>query len=259
MVPELLYRSRTNSHIHHKQEALRDHAMQAGNAPEQEQTPSAAPSDRARIRRAAERASYDEETVHAIVDAAWLCHVSFACPDVLCLPTVCWRVDDKLYIHGSNGSRMMKHLASGAPSCVAITHLDGLVMARSAFSHSMNFRSVVVHGAFEVVAEDDKPAILHALMEHIAKGRGDEARKPDANELKATTVLGISLHESSAKVRNWGPRDKEEDQALPVWAGVLPMGEARLPAISEPGCTQPLPAFAQAWSAQGTFKAEVLP
>jgi nitroimidazol reductase NimA-like FMN-containing flavoprotein (pyridoxamine 5'-phosphate oxidase superfamily) len=154
-----------------------------------------------------------------------------------------------LYIHGSNGSRMMKHLASGAQACVAITHLDGLVMARSAFSHSMNFRSVVIHGAFAAVAEADKPAVLHALMEHIVKGRARDARPPDANELKATTVLGIPLHEAAAKVRDWGPRDNEDDMALPVWAGVLPIHQWHGQAVTEPGCDAPMPAYAQAWSA----------
>lgn len=207
------------------------------------------PSERARIRREADRGHYDTANIHAIVDDAWLCHVAFACPDVLCLPTACWRVDDQLYIHGSNGSRMMKHLASGAPACVAITHLDGLVMARSAFSHSMNFRSVVIHGHFTAVADEAKPAVLAALMAHIAQGRAQDSRPPDANELKATTVLGISLHEASAKIRNWGPKDNEDDLALPFWAGVLPLRQQHLPAISEPGHEGRLPAYAQSWSA----------
>jgi len=209
------------------------------------------PSERARVRRAHERAHYDEATVHAILDEAWLCHVAFACPDVLCLPTACWRVGDRLYIHGSNGSRMMKHLASGAPACVTVTHLDGLVMARSAFSHSMNYRSVVIHGAFDVVSEQDKPAVLHALMEHIAVGRGQDSRAPDAHELKATTVLGIPLWEAAAKIRNWGPRDKEEDMALPVWAGVLPLTVQRLPAITDAASQVALPGYIQTWLDQG--------
>ncbi len=208
------------------------------------------PSERARVRRAADRGHYDAATIQAIVDDAWLCHVAFACPDVLCLPTACWRVGDQLYIHGSNGSRMMKHLASGAPACVAITHLDGLVMARSAFSHSMNFRSVVIHGHFTEVADEAKPTVLAALMEHIAQGRAKDSRPPDANELKATTVLGISLHEAAAKIRNWGPKDKDEDLALPFWAGVLPLRQQQLPAISESGFEGPLPAYAQSWSVQ---------
>lgn len=206
------------------------------------------PSERTRVRRAGERGHYDTATVHAIVDDAWLCHVAFACPDVLCLPTVCWRVNDTLYIHGSNGSRMMKHLGSGAPTCVTITHLDGLVMARSAFSHSMNYRSVVIHGEFEVVNEADKPAVLQALMEHIAQGRGSDARAPDQNELKATTVLGISLKEAAAKIRNWGPKDKEEDLDLPVWAGVLPLTQQRHPPQADDGMDIALPAYLSNWT-----------
>lgn len=209
-----------------------------------------APSERTRVRRAAERAHYDENTVHAIIDEAWVCHIAFACPDLICLPTTCWRVADKLYIHGSNGSRMMKHLASGAPACVTITHLDGLVMARSAFSHSMNYRSVAIHGAFEVVPEDDKPAVLHALMAHITPGRETDSRIPDANELKATTVLGISLHESVAKIRNWGPRDNDDDLALPHWAGVLPLMTQRLAPITHPQSHGAVPDYVQQWLSQ---------
>lgn len=207
------------------------------------------PSARSRVRRAAERAHYDEATVHAIVDAAWVCHVAFADGDnVLCIPTASWRVGHTLYVHGSNGSRMMKRLAEGAPACVTITHLDGLVMARSAFSHSMNYRSVVIHGCFSVVAEADKPAVLDALMDHIAPGRREHARAPDASELKATTVLGIPLFEAAAKIRDWGPRDKDEDLALPVWAGVLPLREQRLPAVAEPGFDGPAPRYVDLWS-----------
>jgi nitroimidazol reductase NimA-like FMN-containing flavoprotein (pyridoxamine 5'-phosphate oxidase superfamily) len=241
MVPDVLYLSGLDTYFHCS--GKQRHAMNQ----DQQTADTPPPSDRARIRRASERGHYDSATIHAIVDDAWLCHVSFACPDVLCLPTACWRVGDKLYIHGSNGSRMMKHLASGAPACVAITHLDGLVMARSAFSHSMNFRSVVIHGAFEVVPDADKVEILHALMEHIAPGRSRDARAPDANELKATTVLGIPLREAAAKIRAWGPKDNEEDMALPVWAGVLPIAEQHLPAISELGFDGPMPAYISAW------------
>jgi uncharacterized protein len=214
----------------------------------QDRTP---PSERSRVQRTPERAHYDRTTIHAIVDAAWVCHVAFACPDVMCIPTASWRVGDKLYIHGSNGSRMMKHLASGAAACVTITLLDGLVMARSAFSHSMNYRSVVIHGCFEEVSDADKPAVLNALVEHIVPGRAQDARPADSKELNATTVLGISLREAAAKIRNWEPRDKEGDLNLPVWAGVLPLREQRLPAISAPGCAQPVPGYVQDWIDSG--------
>jgi nitroimidazol reductase NimA-like FMN-containing flavoprotein (pyridoxamine 5'-phosphate oxidase superfamily) len=210
-----------------------------------------APSERARVRRPGDRACYDQAAIHAIVDDAWLCHVAFACPDVLCLPTVCWRIGDMLYIHGSNGSRMMKHLASGAPACVSITHLDGLVMARSAFSHSMNYRSVVIHGAFEAVSDAHKPAVLNALVEHIAKGRSLHARPSDESELKATTVLGIPLHEAAAKSRTGGPKDKDDDLALPAWAGVLPLRQQRLAPLPEPGFDGETPAYVSAWASLG--------
>ena len=189
-------------------------------------------SARVTVRRAAERGHYDAATVHAIVDAAWLCHVAFTdtrgqAPDSepfsVNLPTACWRVGDRLYIHGSNGSPMMKRLAAGVSACVAITHLDGLVLARSAFSHSMNFRSVVAYGCFEVVADTDKPAVLAAFMERLIPGRQAEVREGDDSELKATLVLSMPLNEASAKVRSWGPRDKEGDAEHPAWAGVVPL------------------------------------
>ncbi len=203
------------------------------------------PSARATVRRAGERGHYDAPTVHAIVDAAWLCHVAFTDtrgqtsdkngsePFAVNLPTACWRVGDMLYIHGSNGSPMMKLLASGVQACVAITHLDGMVLARSAFSHSMNYRSVVVYGAFEVVSDAAKPAVLDAFVNHIVPGRQHEVRPGDESELKATLVLGIALHEASAKIRNWGPRDKDQDADHPAWAGVLPLSTQRLTPVPD--------------------------
>lgn len=207
-------------------------------------TTTSPPSARATLRRASERGHYDEATVHAIVDAAWLCHVAFtdtrgqgpgstAEPFAVNLPTACWRIGDRLYIHGSNGSPMMRRLASGVEACVAVTHLDGLVLARSAFSHSMNFRSVVAYGRFEVVSEADKPAVLAAFMDHILPGRQAEIRPGDASELKATLVLALPLNEASAKVRDWGPRDKDEDTDHPAWAGVLPLQTVRLPPVPD--------------------------
>ncbi len=182
------------------------------------------PSDRTRVRRVAQRGHYDRETVHAIVDAAYLCHVAFADEHgVHCIPMACWREDEHLYIHGSNGSRMLRALVAGAEACVTITHLDGLVLARSAFHHSMNYRSVVIYGCFEAIPADHKPASLDRLMDHIATGRKHEVRPGDANELAATTVLRIPLQESAAKIRTGGPKDDEADLNIPVWAGVLPI------------------------------------
>jgi uncharacterized protein len=210
------------------------------------------PSPRSTVKRAADRAHYDSATVHAIVDAAYVCHVAFADSDepaasVLCIPTACWRVGDELYIHGSNGSRMMKRLAQGAQACVTITLLDGLVMARSAFHHSMNYRSVVIHGRFTEVAAANKVPVLDALMEFLTPGRAAQVRAPDANELAATTVLGIPLAEAASKIRNWGPRDKPEDQDWPVWSGVLPLIHQRGEPQSEPAWGEPLPDHIAAW------------
>jgi nitroimidazol reductase NimA-like FMN-containing flavoprotein (pyridoxamine 5'-phosphate oxidase superfamily) len=211
-----------------------------------------APSARSSVRRAADRAHYDHATIHPIVDAAHVCHVGFADSDepmasVLCIPTACWRVGDQLYIHGSNGSRMMKRLGQGAQACVTITHLDGLVMAKSAFSHSMNYRSVVIHGRFTQVPDDDKMRVLDALMDHLAPGRKGEVRAPDSTELNATTVVGIALSEAAAKIRNWGPRDKPEDIDRPVWSGVLPLLQAQSAPVAEPPWPGPLPDYVGRW------------
>jgi nitroimidazol reductase NimA-like FMN-containing flavoprotein (pyridoxamine 5'-phosphate oxidase superfamily) len=183
------------------------------------------PSARTRIRRIARNADYDPGTVHAIVDDTHVCHVSFVDEDggVHCIPTACWRDGDHLVIHGSNGSRMIRRLAGGAPACVAITLVDGLVLARAAFNHSMNYRSMVAYGQFERVADEHKPALLDRFMEHLVPGRREEARPGDASELAATTLLRLSLREAAAKVRRGGPEDDAADLALPVWAGVVPI------------------------------------
>ncbi len=192
--------------------------------------PTPAPSARHRVHRAADRAHYDQDTIHRIVDAAYVCHVSWHDgSNVLCIPTACWRVGDHLYIHGSNGSRMMQNLASGTQACVAITLLDGLVLAKSAFAHSMNYRSVVIHGQFRTVSAEDKPAVLAALVEWILPGRTQDVRAADANELLATTVLALPLTEAAAKIRNWGPKDKEADVDRACWSGVLPMQMQAMP------------------------------
>lgn len=210
-----------------------------------------APSDRSRVRRVADRGRYDEETIHAIVDDAYVCHVAFAdAHGVHCIPTAVWREGDHLYIHGSNGSRMLKALMA-SEACLTITHLDGLVLARSAFHHSMNYRSVVVHGRFEPVPAADKAAAMDRFMDHIAPGRRHEARPGDENELAATTVLRIALAESSAKIRSGGPRDDEADMSRDVWAGVLPIVTAcGAPQIdgAEP---RPEPDYVRAWA--GSF------
>ncbi len=205
------------------------------------------PSDRTRLRRVAERGHYDRATLHAIIDAAYLCHLAFTDDNGShCIPTACWREGEHLYIHGSNGSRMLKLAATGSQVCMCVTHLDGLVMARSAFHHSMNYRSAVIYGSFEVVVGAAKAAALDAFLEHIAPGRSAQARPGDANELAATTVLRIGLEEASAKIRSGGPKDDEDDLALPAWAGVLPLALCARPPVPD-GEQAGEPAYVSHW------------
>jgi len=175
-----------------------------------------------------ERASYDRELVHSVLDAGRVCHLGFVRDGApVVLPTLYARVGERLYVHGSTGSRPLRSAgerAEGLPVCVTVTHVDGLVLARSAFHHSVNYRSVVVHGtAYAVTGADERAAALDALVDFILPGRAADSRPADAKELAATAVLGIDLAEVSAKVRSGGPVDDEEDLALPHWAGVLPL------------------------------------
>ncbi len=207
-----------------------------------------APSDRTRIRRIAENAHYDRATLHAILDAAYVCHVAFADEKgTHCIPTACWREGEHLYIHGSNGGRLIKLLAKGTQACVTVTHIDGLVLARSAFNHSMNYRSAMVYGQFDKV--DDKAAALDTFMRHLAPGREREARPGNPKELAATTVMRISLEEAACKVRTGGPKDDAEDMAVAAWAGVLPLVQQRGVPEVDPLCTVPAPAYVQGWAA----------
>lgn len=184
-----------------------------------------APSARTRIRRLPELANYERQALYEIIDQSYVCHVAFTDGESThCMPTACWRHDDYLYIHGSNGGRLTKTLLAGAQVSIAITHVDGLVLARSAFSHTMNYRSAVIYGIFEAVeGNTNKMAAMDAFMDKIARGRKNEARPGNEKELAATSVLRISLAEAATKISNTNPVDKEEDLDLPVWAGVLPM------------------------------------
>lgn len=213
----------------------------------------APPSPRTRVRRIAERADYETATLHAILDDAYVCHVAFADDHgVHCIPTACWREGDHLNIHGSNGSRMLKLAAEGAQCCVTVMHLDGLVLARSAFHHSMNYRSAMIYGVFEVVPVEQKAAALDAFLDHIARGRVNEVRRGDRNELAATTILRLPLDEAVSKIRTGGPSDDEADLALPVWAGVLPLALKPLPpervAAQAGECAGDEPDYVKAWS-----------
>ena len=180
--------------------------------------------ERLRVKREPQRARYDRETVDAILDEALICHLGFAVdgrPYVI--PTLHARVGDLLYVHGSAASRMLRHVATGADVCVTVTLFDGLVLARSVFNHSVDYRSAMVFGRATLVEGDEKVAALRALTEQLAPGRWDEARQPTAKELKATWILSLPLDEASAKVRTGPPEDEPEDLDLPVWAGVVPV------------------------------------
>jgi hypothetical protein len=182
-------------------------------------------SERTRLRRRPERGRYDRETIHAILDEALVCHLGFNVDgQPFVIPTTFARVGDRLYVHGSAAGRTMRALATGAPVCVTVTLLDGLVLARSAFHHSMNYRSVVVLGhAVEVTDSEERLAAFEAIVEHVLPGRWNEVRWPTEQELRATTVLRLPLDEASAKVRQGGPLDDEEDLALDCWAGFIPL------------------------------------
>jgi uncharacterized protein len=185
--------------------------------------------ERTRVRRLPQRATYDRAAVYDILDAGFLCHVGIVergCPVVI--PTAYARVDDALVLHGSAKSRTLEALAAGAEACVTVTHVDGLVLARSAFHHSINYRSVVLFGrATAIDGRDEKHAALEAFFARLHPGRWAEVRWPNEQELKATLVVRIPLDEASAKVRTGGPIDDAEDLALPVWAGVVPMRVVR--------------------------------
>jgi len=184
-----------------------------------------APTERTQVRRLPKRAVYDREAIYRILDEGLVCHVGFVVDgQPVVIPTGYGRDGDTLYVHGSAASRMLRDLAKGVEVSIAVTLLDGLVLARSAFHHSMNYRSVVIFGTAAVVEDQTtKREALRAFTEHIAPGRWREVRPPTESELKATTVLAIPLKEMSAKVRTGPPLDDEEDYSLPVWAGVLPL------------------------------------
>src|SRR5438093_12228024 len=172
------------------------------------------PTPRTTVRRLPQRGHYDRETIAAVLDEGLICHVGFVAEaQPFVIPTIYARSGDRLYLHGSAVSRMLKTLAGGVPACVTVTILDGLVLARSVFNHSMNYRSVVVLGTATVVEGDEKRAALETLAEHVARGRWKEAREPNETELKATLVLSLPLDEASAKVRTGPPVDDDLDYA----------------------------------------------
>jgi len=186
---------------------------------------SSAPTPRTRVIREPQRAVYDREVINRILDEGFICHVGFTLDgQPFVIPTSYGRHDDVLYIHGSAASRMLRNVSGGIPMCVTVTLLDGLVLARSIFNHSMNYRSVVVLGMGTAIEDrEEKLTALRSLSEHIIPGRWNEVRQPNEKELKATTVIRLPIQEFSAKVREGPVIDDEEDYAFPVWAGVLPI------------------------------------
>jgi hypothetical protein len=192
--------------------------------------------DRSQVKRLAKRAVYDRAAIDAILDEGLICHVGFAIDgQPFVIPTIHVRIGDSIYLHGSPASRMLQTLAQGAEACITVTLVDGLVLARSAFHHSMNYRSAVLFGkGSPVEGESEKSDILRCLAEHLIHGRWREVRSPSAAELKATLVVAIPIDEASAKVRTGPPLDDEEDYLLNVWAGVLPVRLTASTPIADP-------------------------
>jgi len=200
-------------------------------------TPDFAPTDLTRVKRLPERGRYDRATVHAILDAGFVCHLGYVVNDQpVVIPTSYWRDGDYVYVHGSAASRTLRSLGgAGLPCCLTVTHTDGMVLARSAFHHSINYRSVMVFGTAQPVNDEaDKRRALEAFVERLYPGRWAMLRPMTGQELKATTVLRIALEEVSAKIRTGPPKDDEEDYDLPIWAGVVPL-------VTEPGPIEPDP------------------
>ncbi len=194
-----------------------------------------APSSRSRVRRHPERARYETQLVEAILDEAMICHLGFIADGVpYVVPTMYARAGNQVYIHGSSASRMLQSAAGAVDVCLTVTLLDGLVMARSAFHHSMNYRSVMILGsAREVLDPAEKLTAFERLVEHVCRGRWGEVRQPSDKELNSTKVLALGLQEASVKLRSGGPNVPEADQGVSVWAGEIPLRTVALPPSGE--------------------------
>ena len=211
------------------------------------------PTPRTRVVREPQRAVYDRDAVNRILDEAFLCHVGFVVDgQPFVIPTSYGRDGNVLYIHGSAASRMLRNLDKGIPVCITVTLLDGLVLARSVFNHSMNYRSVVILGTATLIDHpEEKLAALRALTEHILPQRWDDSRQPNEKELKATSVLRIPIDEFSAKVRVGPPIDDEPDYAFPTWAGVIPLETRAGAPIRDDRCQRELPEYLRNYSRKG--------
>jgi nitroimidazol reductase NimA-like FMN-containing flavoprotein (pyridoxamine 5'-phosphate oxidase superfamily) len=205
--------------------------------------------DRTRLVREAQRAVYDREAIYKILDEGFLCHVGFAVEgQPFVIPTLYARIGDALYVHGSAASRMLRSLSAGVPVCITVTLADGLVLARSVFNHSMNYRSVVALGQAMLIDDSaEKVRALQAFTEKLIPARWNDARQPNEKELKATSILKLPLTEVSAKVRTGAVEDDPEDYALPVWAGIIPLKLMAGPPVRDDRCDPsiPTPAYAQ--------------
>ena len=191
--------------------------------------------ERNRVKRIPERGHYDRETIYHILDEALICHVGFVQKgQPFVIPINFARVDDTIILHGAKASRLLKHIQAGQPVCVEATIIDGLVLARSVFHHSINYRSVVLFGRGRLIEdEQEKLTALKAVTEHLIPGRWQEARLPNRKELNATSVVSIGIEDASAKIRVGPPADDEEDYALPVWAGLLPLHQSPLAPVQD--------------------------
>lgn len=210
------------------------------------------PTGRTRVTREPQLGVYDRAVAYQILDEGFICHVGFSAEgQTFVIPTSYGRSGDNLYIHGSAASRTLKQMKDGVPVCVTITLLDGLVLARSLFNHSMNYRSVVILGKATAVEDpEEKIAALRTLSEHIIPGRWDDARLPNERELKATLVLKLPVEEFSAKVRTGPPIDDEDDYSFPTWAGVLPLTMQTQPPIRDPrlNAAREVPRYVREWT-----------
>jgi uncharacterized protein len=199
--------------------------------------------ERTRVIREPDRGAYDRETIYQILDEAMVCHVGFAVEgQPYVIPTLAARMGQALYFHGSAASRMLRNLSGGIPVCVTVTLVDGIVLARSVFNHSMNYRSVLILGKATLVdGPAEKVDALRAFTEKLIPGRWNDARQPNERELKATSILRLPIDEASAKVRSGPPHDDEEDYAFKTWAGVVPLRMVAEPGIPDDRCDRSLP------------------
>jgi nitroimidazol reductase NimA-like FMN-containing flavoprotein (pyridoxamine 5'-phosphate oxidase superfamily) len=198
--------------------------------------------NRNKIKRIPARGVYEEKVVHEILDAGFIGHVGFSVEgQPFVIPMAYGREGRTIYLHGATSSRLINHLRKGVPACITVTHLDGVVLARSAFHHSMNYRSVVVFGKAFEVSDEKKGQALEVISEQVLKGRWHTARKPNAKELKATSVVELTIEDASAKIRTGQPIDDKEDYQLPIWAGVIPMEQVYRDPIPDPKLPTDIP------------------